>query len=472
MLKLKNINYKYSKESEISSVSNINIKANKGECILICGRSGSGKTTITKLINSLIPNYYENGELSGDIYMIGQSIKNAKIYEVSRMVTSVFQNPKTQFFNVSTTGEILFYLENRGFDRKFMEEKLGETTKLFKIEHLLNRDIFGLSGGEKQIIALAAAYATGTEMILLDEPSSNLDKEKTKILGEILQKIKEHGKTIILSEHRFYYMKEIIDRVYYLDGGVIKKEFTRETFFALDDNARKELGLRNPHFEELIKRKKSNSSEHKLSIQVINHRFKGTDRKLNIGDVDFNFGSIVGISGKNGAGKSTFIRLLMGLEKSHKTKIMIEGQHYSSKKRLKSSYLVMQDVNHQLFTDSVQTEVCLGKSDRYSEERVKEVLKNLNIYDLREKHPMSLSGGQKQRVAIASAILSGAKIICFDEPTSGMDYENMMRISRLIKNTINNEIIIFVISHDNEFLNTTVDEVFDIERFNLKEKES
>ncbi len=129
------------------------------------------------------------------------------------------------------------------------------------------------------------------------------------------------------------------------------------------------------------------------------------DRCLNIEDVSFEFGDIIGIYGYKGVGKSTFIRLLMGLEKS-KSKIFVDGENVSYKKRLKESYLVMQDVNHQLFTDSVETEVSLGKSDKYTDEDVKRVLKSLNIYDLKDKHPMSLSGGQKQRVAVASAILS------------------------------------------------------------------
>ncbi len=469
MLKIENVNYKYNKNLEIASIFNINIKVSKGECILICGRSGSGKTTITKMINSLIPNYYENGELSGKILVEGVETTSCEIYEVSRVVSSVFQNPKTQFFNVNTTSELPFYLENRGFDREYMHEKLLETAKLFGIKHLFNRDIFELSGGEKQIIAIAGAYASGTDIILLDEPSSNLDEQKTKLIGDILKKLKELGKTIIISEHRFYYIKDIIDRVYYLEDGKIHHEFTKEEFFSIEDKNRRELGLRSIDFEELENKNSFNGDCQKsLFIENIDFSFSSGDRALRIKDIGFNFGSIVGIYGYNGAGKSTFIRLLMGLEKSRNTKILLRGKKLSNSKRTKKSYLVMQDVNHQLFTDSVETEVNLGKDRQYSEENVNDVLKGLNIYEQKDNHPMSLSGGGKQRVAIASAILSGAQIICFDEPTSGMDYDNMMRISTLIKETINDEIIIFVISHDHEFLNNTADEIVDIASFNVE----
>ncbi len=465
MLNIESVTYKYNQVETIANIDDVSIDVKAGECVVFCGRSGSGKTTLTKLINALIPNYYENGELNGCVLVNGIDTKNAEIYEVARVVSSVFQNPKTQFFNVNTTSEILFYLENRGYDRAYMHAKLLETAQYFGIDHLLDRDIFELSGGEKQIIAIAAAYVSGTDVVLLDEPSSNLDIEKTKLIGDILKKIKAAGKTIIISEHRFYYIKDIIDRVYYIDSGCVKCHFSKDAFFAIDEQKRKALGLRAIEFEALESKQSSPTDSAKaLAIKKLYYPFSGQKRALDIQDISFNFGQIIGVYGSNGIGKSTFIRLLMGLQKSN-SKILLGNQLSSSKKRLKNSYLVMQDVNHQLFTDSVETEVELGKAAHFSAEDVARVLKTLNIYDLREKHPMSLSGGQKQRVAIASAILSDARIICFDEPTSGMDYDNMMRIAQLIKQTIHSEIIIFIISHDHEFLNCTADQIFDITKF-------
>ncbi len=511
MLKIENANYKYNTLSENSDINNINIHVNNGECVLLCGRSGSGKTTISKLINSLIPNYYETGELSGRVLVDGVDTLKSQIYEVSRVVSSVFQNPKTQFFNVNTTSEILFYLENRGFDREYMKNKLAETAEIFDIEYLFNRDIFELSGGEKQIIAIAAAYASGTQIILLDEPSSNLDQKRTILIGKILSKLKQLGRTIIISEHRFYYIKDIIDRVYYIDNGKVIDEFNGTEFFNISDEKRRKLGLRSINFEKLnlidgnfsddldnsdnniqcVKNNINNSNNtnednidekdfintkkhdnlqksNKLTINNLAYRFNGQNRSLQMSNEVFNLGSIVGIYGHNGVGKSTFIKILMGLIKTRNVSIKLENKNLSNKTRLKLSYLVMQDVNHQLFTDSVYTEVSLGMSDKYSKNDIDRVLNVLNIYEFKDKHPMSLSGGQKQRVAIASAILSGAKIICFDEPTSGMDYDNMMRISKLIKDTINDDIIIFIISHDHEFLNNTADKILDISRYSVK----
>lgn len=465
MLRLNNVSYQYHEASESSNVSEINLQVEGGRFVLLCGRSGSGKSTIIKLINSLIPNYYENGKLQGDVFVEQMNTQESKVYEISRVVSSVFQNPRTQFFNVNTTSEILFYLENRGFDRSYMKERLKETAKLFKIEDLLNRDIFELSGGEKQIIAIAAAYASGTQIIVLDEPSSNLDEQRTREIGEILKKLKEAGKTIIISEHRFYYIKALIDDVYYLDGGQIKNKFSRDEFFALDSATRKGMGLRSIHFEPLrVTDNHIHQGRKELVIEKILCKFKDQNRCLAIEDRHFEYGKVIGIYGYNGVGKSTLIRLLMGLEKANEVSIRIGGKITSARKRLKESYLVMQDVNYQLFTDSVDTECSIGKLEERTEQDVLKVLEKLNLLELKDRHPMSLSGGEKQRVAIASAILSGASIICFDEPTSGMDYDNMMRISDLIKQTIHEDMIIFMISHDNEFLNRTADEIFDLSK--------
>ncbi len=462
MLDLGNVSYKYAKSAQQSDISDLSIQVARGECVVVCGRSGSGKTTVTKIINSLIPHYYENGELTGSVSVGGIDTHTAEIYEVSRVVSSVFQNPKTQFFNVNTTSEFLFYLENRGFSREHMQAKLDEAAELFGIGHLFDRDIFELSGGEKQIVAIAGAYAAGTDIVLLDEPSSNLDERSTRLIGDVLAKLKALGKTIIISEHRFYYIADLIDRVYYLDGGIIQGEFSRDEFFSMSDDQRKELGLRSLEFAELDRRQRAEPANKKgLTVRRMHHVFEGRGRALDIADVSFGFGSIVGIYGYNGVGKSTFIRLLMGLERS-KSEILIDGEQLSGRKRLKMSYLVMQDVNHQLFTDSVKTEVSLGVKDSVTEADIDEVLHRLHIDDLSEHHPMGLSGGQKQRVAIASAILSGARIICLDEPTSGMDYDNMVRVSELLKATVNEDLLIFVISHDHEFLNRTADEIFDL----------
>ncbi|MDK4490663.1 ATP-binding cassette domain-containing protein [Fusobacterium necrophorum] len=163
----------------------------------------------------------------------------------------------------------------------------------------------------------------------------------------------------------------------------------------------------------------------------------------------------------NGLGKSTFIRCLIGVEKNSKDEIYFNGNKLSKKDRLKLSSLVMQDVNHQLFTDSVIKDLSLGIKN-IEKDKVEDILKKLDLYEFKDSHPMSLSGGQKQRVAIASILLKDSKFIFFDEPTSGMDYVNMIKISELIRQNKKDSNIIFIVSHDIEFLNATADSVVHI----------
>lgn len=466
MVKIENVDFGYGDAA--SALKNISMQIQKGECVLLCGASGSGKTSLTKLINGLIP-HYENGIFSGEVSLEGVSTGKMEIYEISRFVSSVFQNPKTHFFNIDTTAELLFYLENRGCSKERMLEKLEEVKALFPIGHLLDRNIFELSGGEKQILSIAAAYAAGTEVLVLDEPSSNLDLHYGQLVGEMLKKLKGRV-TIVISEHRFAYIKDIIDRVYYISEGMIARQFTKEEFFSLAERERKELGLRSLRQEELQGFEDGSGEKRGFEIRKLKCRFKRQTKGLEMENLFYPMGSIIGVVGENGKGKSTFLRLLMGLEKGSSPDIRIDGRKLSGKELTKKSFFVMQDVNHQLFADSVKEEVSIGIPPE-NESKVENVLKSLGLWEQRDRHPMSLSGGQKQRVAIAGAILSGARILCFDEPTSGMDYENMMRISDLIRSCSNEENIIFIVSHDHEFLNGIVDGVIYMEKYSVENQE-
>ena len=212
MVEIENLSLSYGQNKKV--LKNISLNIKKGECILFTGKSGSGKSSIINSINGLAVRY-DGASMDGSIRIDNKNIKNLKLYEISMLVSSVFQNPKTHFFNVNTSLELLFYLENIGLSREEMDIRLTEMLNLFPIEHLLNRDIFKLSGGEKQILCIAASYISGTEIIVLDEPSSNLDEENIKIIKEMLVKLKSKGKTLMISEHRIFYLMDIVDRVFF-----------------------------------------------------------------------------------------------------------------------------------------------------------------------------------------------------------------------------------------------------------------
>ena len=451
MVEIKNIFLSYGKNKEV--LKNISLNVKKGECILLTGKSGSGKSSIINSVNGLAVRY-DGASIDGTVRIDNKDIKNLKLYEISMLVSSVFQNPKTHFFNVNTTLELLFYLENIGLSRDEMDKRLTEMLNLFPIEHLLNRDIFKLSGGEKQILCIAAGYISGTEIIVLDEPSSNLDQENIKIIKEMLAQLKDRGKTFIISEHRIFYLIDIIDRIFLIKDGEIQSEYTQTDFVKLSTEKLNELGLRDKTETKLTVPEIQNDGN--LKVQNIEFKFNGVDNKLLLQNISFEMGKIYGIVGTNGLGKSTLLRCLIGCERKSKDEIYLDGKRLSKKDRIKISSLVMQDVNHQLFTDSVISEVSLGIKN-VDISYVEDILKKLGLYELKDCHPMSLSGGQKQRVAIASVLCKNSKLLFFDEPTSGMDYYNMINISRLINECKSNEKIIFIVSHDQEFLNSIAD---------------
>ena len=460
MLTLENLSLFYEQDKKI--LEDITLQVTEGECILLTGESGSGKSSIINSINGLAFEY-ENARITGKVQVDGKEIKGMELYQISLMIASVFQNPKTHFFNVNTTLELLFYLENIGLDRKEMESRMENMLKVFPIKHLLGRSIFELSGGEKQILCVASCYISGCKIIVLDEPSSNLDEKYIDILKEMLQILKEKGITLILAEHRIYYLMDVADRIIIIQNGRIKESFTRDVFLSLPDDILYEWGLRSKNKINLENRQRPLGKDLIIKKIICDFKDKG---ELRVENVSFDLGKIYGITGRNGCGKSSFLSAITGLVEKEKSDIVFGGRAIGKKERLKNSSLVMQDVNHQLFTESVEEEIKLGIKD-LDPAKADKVLSGLGLMELKDRHPMSLSGGQKQRVAIASVLCKDSRFIVFDEPTSGMDYNNMIKISNLIKEMKTENNIIFIVSHDIEFLNVTTDQNLCLEEFRV-----
>lgn len=454
MIELKQVTFQYENAPEsVYSVHNVDLTIQNGECVVLCGRSGCGKTTITRLINGLIPHYYE-GNLSGHISVDGTEIKNQQLSKISQHVGSVFQNPRSQFFNVDTTSELAFGCENQGLPKEDVLRRIAEAANRFSLNGLLNRSIFELSGGEKQRIACASVYAVHPDIFVLDEPSSNLDPASILQLKDVLLKLKAEGKTLVISEHRLYYLLDIADRFVWLDQGEVRSVYTREEFLTFRPAQISAMGLRALDLNQLkTEIEDLKHSEHEFAFQNLECKVSGHS-VLHIESLQIPAGEIVAVIGHNGAGKSTFAGCLCGIRK-HTGKVFYNRTEWNAKKRLKESYMVMQDVNHQLFTEDVLDELLLsmdGEDEKTDTARAKEILNSLDLLDKVKLHPMSLSGGEKQRVAIGSAIASDKKILIFDEPTSGLDYRHMLEVSDNLNRLKEMGKSLLLITHDPELI--------------------
>ncbi len=425
-----NFNYEDSQEG----ISNVNFSIGAGNVVLLTGNSGCGKSTLLKCLNGLIP-AVTDGDISGKLEVNGECYKDLKMHQLNKLIGSVFQNPRTQFFTDNTTAELVFPMENYGYSKSEMEEKLVDLCGKFHIEKLMNRDIYSLSSGERQLIALASAVTMDQRVLLFDEPSANLDYGNAMELGKIIKDLKQKGYTIIIADHRFYYLNGIIDEVLFMDNGHLKRLSSEEFIDGDYDTRSFDIFSINHSFNKLNGHGDCVAEMNRVSYKNI---LKDISLKLYKEEVTV-------IVGPNGAGKTTLARILCETYKPTKGQVSIGDL----------PFFIMQDPDYQLFGTSVINELTLVKNDIDS---IKESLDELGLLPYRHKHPFDLSGGQKQRLQIAMASLCNKDLIIFDEPTSGLDVYSMKKVSEEILK-LRESAGILVISHDYEFIRNVANRI-------------
>ena len=512
--------------AETDALHGVTLAAEPGACVLLCGRSGCGKTTLTHLLNGLSPDFFA-GELTGSVACAGREAGEATVEDYAGVVGSVFQNPKTQYFNVNTTAELAFPCENSGWEPVAIRRRVAEVAERFGLEGLLGRSIFQLSGGEKQRIACGAACMLGPKVLVLDEPTSNLDQAAIAELHDMVARMKTQGMTVAIAEHRLAWAADLVDRCFLFEEGRLREAWSGDEFRALDEARLAELGLRSldlaPYREEVARKaglgredqaragnggeasgadafrpggpsqargdgtrdaraRGANALQPGPLVQAHGAGAHAADplrsapfqprpliqtRGLTVGygkrhpvravgDLALGSGEIVALMGHNGCGKSTLARTLCGLVRPLAGEVLWQGRAAKPTELVSHAFLVMQDVNYQLFSDSVRDEVLLGALHA---DECDAVLDTLGLAELADRHPMSLSGGQKQRVAVASAMLSGKELVVLDEPTSGLDRHHMEQVGLLLRGLADRGACVLVITHDEELAASACDRV-------------
>lgn len=465
MIEFNHVTFAY-RGSDAPALKDFCLKVDSGECVVLCGKSGCGKSTALRLVNGMIPNFHD-GSLSGSVSVAGRDPFECEMWELAGTVGTVFQNPRTQFYATDTTAEVAFGCENMWLPRDEIARRVDEAFDRTGISHLRDRSIFELSGGEKQAIAFASVSAMHPRVLVLDEPSSNLDLGAIEALGAIVARLKKEGATILVAEHRLGYLERVADRVVLLEEGAAARTLSMGEVDAMGRAERLETGIRplRSRIESSDARRPEASTGVGVTCSHVRYSYRRSEAVvLDVDRARFSLGHVTAMLGRNGAGKSTFSRCLAGLIRPNKGTFSLAGKILSERDRLAASYVVMQDVNHQLFCPTVVEEIALSGNTQDPRSDVGELARALDLEGLEQRHPMSLSGGQKQRVAIASALASGKKVLIFDEPTSGLDYFHMAEVARLLGKLAEDGVAVLVVTHDMDLVAECCDAAVLLER--------
>lgn len=431
-----------------------------GRCVVLCGGSGCGKSTLLRCINGLIPQFYE-GELKGFCRLNGQDTAGIGIGEIGELATSVFQDPRSQFFTVNSSNEVAFGLENHGLPQKTIRQRVEEAFRVFHLERLKDRNVYELSSGERQFISILSAWAMDTDIFLLDEPTANLDFVATRQLKEILLALKRQGKTLLLSEHRLYYLADIADEFWVMTDGEIKGKYTATEAKAFSAEQRQALSLRTLDLAEItVPGKEPLPKTAPTALDVSDGRYTYSGKAGDtLSGVSFSVREheIVGLVGANGCGKTTIGKLIAGLYNPSGGQIFLYGKARKPKGLQKQVLFILQEAEFQFFTNSVLHELQYGhKVTPEFEQKAEALLKSMDMWGCRDRHPFSLSGGQMQRLALMMAYLSEKPIVMLDEPTAGQDAESLARCAALIRK-MRKEKTVLIITHDLELIASTCD---------------
>ncbi|KIF50103.1 heme ABC transporter ATP-binding protein [Vibrio owensii 47666-1] len=490
-IEFSNFSFRY-ESLDKPTLKNINLRIEKGEKIVIIGPSGSGKSTLGQCLNGLIPHAIK-GETSGQLTINGQDTAPFDMHQFTEQVGTVLQDTDSQFVGLSIGEDIAFALENQLMSNIDMYSLVKATAKMVDLEQMLDRSPHDLSGGQKQRVSLAGILVDDVDILLFDEPLAALDPKTGKKTIEIIDDLhRETGKTIIIIEHRLEdVLHRSVDRIILMESGEIIADTTPDEILA--SPLLEEYGIREPLYLSALKEagcaiegdakpsslstlplaqyqsavsawfeasKATNvekQAETLLAVRNLTYSYDGEKNALEDVSFDVKRGEFVSVLGKNGSGKSTITKLVMGVIEPDQGSMILNGQDLNELtifERSQKVGVVMQNPNHMISHHMIFDEVAFGLRNRGVEEKqveakVLEVLELCGLSKYRHWPIEALSYGQKKRVTIASILALEPEILILDEPTAGQDYRNYTSMLSFIEK-LNRElgITVMIISHD------------------------
>ncbi|WP_294100625.1 ABC transporter ATP-binding protein [uncultured Ruminococcus sp.] len=477
ILSCKNVAFKYN-ESTGYALSDCTFSVKKGEKVMLCGASGSGKSTLLRLLKREVS---PRGELSGDIDLIGKAATELSDRESAEKIGFVMQDPDSQTVCDKVSSELAFGLESFGVPSKEIQSRVGEMAAFFGIEPLYDRDISTLSGGQKQLVSLCSIMVTDPDILLLDEPTAQLDPVAAKELLSILDRLnKEMGVTVIIAEHDPEELFDSCDKILYLSNGKTAffdtpakatKYFaqndlegflpeTAKVFAGLCSDLPLNVRQGRAQLENLVTEDTPQTDEstaestepYALECKNIWQRYEKDSPDILKGcDLAVRKGECYGLLGSNGGGKSTLLRVICGLCKPYMGAVSLFGKKQKSYKngslfREMLAFLPQEPVT--MFVKESVREDLLQSAD---ENAVKKIAERMEIEPLLDRHPWDLSGGEIQKCAFAKILLADPKIIVLDECTNGMDSFAKKALGDVLASLKAEGRTILLVTHDLEF---------------------
>jgi len=465
-LVVENLTFRY-RDREEPTLQGISLQLMPGELLLLAGASGSGKTTVIRCINGLIPRSYK-GEMDGKVLLHGQDNQELSLSKISQIVGTVLQDPERQILGTRVRNEVAFGLENLGMPRPEIARRIDVALQYLCINSLRDRETFNLSGGEKQKVALAGILAMQPSILMLDEPLASLDPASAQETLAIVRRMVDEGMAVIMVEHR---LEDVLgiqpDRVLFLEEGQVRFLGPIQGLYQVVNYH--EIKIPAPMIMERAasepppiqiefspaESQGSDGENPLVRFENVSFEYQAGMEVLEDINLDINRGDVIAILGPNGAGKTTLVKHAIGLLKPNTGRVLINGEdtrHLSVARIANTLGYVFQSPSHMLFAPTVHEELAFGPKNlgHSLEEIKKEVQEAIDIVNLTGREndpPLALSFGQQKRVSIAAILAMRSKILVMDEPTAGQDYKNYMDFMDAIMGLPNFQAILFI-THD------------------------